>query len=69
MCHDSHCRSVDPFLIVEPSAADSYSKNMLTKYNLVLATTGRKGLIENYPTLLRTTPRISMQASILHQFG
>jgi hypothetical protein len=42
---------------------------MLTKYNLVLATTGRKGLIENYPTLLRTTPRISMQASILHQFG
>lgn len=44
MCPDSHCRSVDPFLIVEPSAAGSYSKNMLTKYNLVLATTGIKGI-------------------------
>lgn len=68
MCPDSHCRSVDPSLIVEPSAAGSYSKNMLTKYNLVLQLAAR-GLTEIYPTLLSTTPRISMQASILHQFG
>lgn len=67
MLPDSHCRSVDPFLIVEPSAAGS-SKNMLTKYNLVLQLAAR-GLTEIYPTLLSTTPRISMQASILHQFG
>ena len=41
MCPESHCRSVDPFLIVEPSAAGSYSKNMLTKYNLVLQLAAR----------------------------
>jgi hypothetical protein len=32
--------SVAPFLIVEASTAGSYSKNMLTKYDLVLPTKG-----------------------------